>query len=195
MTALTGVQSGICSDVELVLGYQDILWLAGQVFLYPEFVAQADEEGLPQLYARCPYSDLTEDQRQVFQRAFHHPRLREVVHTWWERYEEALASGEIPDIAHRDKSSLNSSGQDLARLIGLLVLRRGFVAEASIRGLDFVFAHEIAYGDLTEYERSAFNAILYHPHLREVIQRWWVVYDRARQDEDIISPFEYWNPV
>lgn len=76
--------------------YQDIIWLAGQVFLSRDFVKTTDEKGLETLFAECPYGDLTDEQRAAFQAAFRNPRLRTVVEQWWEAYDQARAQGEIP---------------------------------------------------------------------------------------------------
>jgi hypothetical protein len=77
-------------------GFQDITWLAGQVFLFRDFVKEADEKGLDAVFKECPYGDLTGEQRAAFKAAFHNPRLRKVVEQWWATYDEARAADEIP---------------------------------------------------------------------------------------------------
>jgi hypothetical protein len=77
--------------------YQDIIWLAGQVFLSRDFVKTTDERGLETLFAECPYGDLTDEQRAAFRAAFQNPRLRAVVEQWWGAYDRARADGEIPE--------------------------------------------------------------------------------------------------
>jgi hypothetical protein len=76
-------------------GYQDIIWLAGRIFLRRDFVEQADEKGLDAIFAECPYGDLDDDQRAAFEAAFHSPRLRKVVEQWWVAYDEAQDAGEV----------------------------------------------------------------------------------------------------
>ena len=81
-------------------GYQDVTWLAGQVFLFRNFVKETDEKGLEALFAECPYGDLDGEQRAAFESAFHNPRLRKVVEQWWAAYDEARAGGELPVLAY-----------------------------------------------------------------------------------------------
>ncbi len=76
--------------------HQDIAWLSGLVFIDRDFVKRADEEGLDKVFARCPYGDLTESERETFTAAFKHSELREVVATWWKAYDKAREAGEIP---------------------------------------------------------------------------------------------------
>lgn len=77
-------------------GFRDIIWLAGQVFLWRDFVIEAEEKGLEVVFEKCPYGDLSDDQREAFQAAFNHPELRKVVETWWKTYDAARRAGEIP---------------------------------------------------------------------------------------------------
>jgi hypothetical protein len=81
-------------------GYQDILWLAGQVFLVRDFVKTTDARSLETLLAECPYGDLSDEQRAGFQAAFHNPRLRQVVEQWWVAYDAARAAGELSGQAY-----------------------------------------------------------------------------------------------
>jgi hypothetical protein len=76
--------------------YQDISWLAGQVFLRRNFVKEADEKGLTVIFKACPYGDLTETQKATFEAAFNNSKLRKVVETWWSTYDETRAAGEVP---------------------------------------------------------------------------------------------------
>ncbi len=76
--------------------YQDISWLAGQVFLYRDFVENAEEQGLETVFKACPYGDLTEDQKATFEAAFNNPDLREVVKRWWTAYDTARTAGAVP---------------------------------------------------------------------------------------------------
>ena len=78
--------------------HQDILWLAGQAFLSRDFVKEAEDKGLEAVFAMCPYGDLSGDEKTLFEAAFKHPRLREVVALWWKTYDEARASGDIPGV-------------------------------------------------------------------------------------------------
>jgi len=81
-------------------GYQDVTWLAGQVFLFRNFVKETDEKGLEALFAECPYGDLNDEQRAAFKAAFHNPRLRQVVEQWWATYDKAQDAGEIPTLTY-----------------------------------------------------------------------------------------------
>lgn len=75
---------------------QDILWLAGQVFLWRNFVKEADAAGLDEIFKKCPYKDLAPDEKATFEAAFKNPRLRAVVETWWKTYDEERAKGDVP---------------------------------------------------------------------------------------------------
>jgi len=77
-------------------GYQDIVRLAGLVFLKRDFVKEVDEKGLEAVFQECPYGDLTDEQRAIFEAAFKNPRLREIVEQWWKTYDELRAGGVIP---------------------------------------------------------------------------------------------------
>lgn len=76
-------------------GFQDIIWLAGQVFLWPDFVEQVDKKGLEAIFAECPYGDLTAEQKAAYTDAFTNPKLRKVVEQWWKAYQKAREEGEI----------------------------------------------------------------------------------------------------
>jgi len=81
-------------------GYRDIIWLAGQVFLFRSFVKTTDARGVEALLAECPYGDLSDEQGAAFKAAFHSPRLRQVVEQWWVAYAEARAVGELSGQAY-----------------------------------------------------------------------------------------------
>ncbi len=76
--------------------HQGILWLAGQVFLSRTFVEDAEATGLEAVFARCPYPDLTEDEKATFTAAFKSEKLRVVVQEWWLLYDEERKAGVIP---------------------------------------------------------------------------------------------------
>lgn len=76
--------------------YQDITWLAGRVFIQRDFVEMVEEKGLDYIFERCPYGDLTEEQKATFKAAFHSSRLREIVKKWWAVYDEEREGGKIP---------------------------------------------------------------------------------------------------
>ncbi|MBN1874618.1 MAG: hypothetical protein JXA33_10345 [Anaerolineae bacterium] len=80
----------------MLKGHQDMLWLAGQVFLWPDFVEEAENLGLDKVFELCPYKDLAEDEKATFTEAFNNPKLREVVALWWKVYQEARESGAVP---------------------------------------------------------------------------------------------------
>lgn len=64
-------------------GYQDIIWLAGKVFIDEGFVDTIEEEGFEAVYSKCPYGDLTGDQKQVFEDVFNRWEARLLVRIWW----------------------------------------------------------------------------------------------------------------
>ena len=76
--------------------HQDILWLAGQVFLCRDFVKEAAADGLDAIFKQCPYGDLTEDEKATFKAAFEDMRLRGLVEQWWKTYDKARADGAVP---------------------------------------------------------------------------------------------------
>lgn len=82
----------------MLKGHQDALWLAGQVFLWRDFVKEAEKKGLDEVFEMCPYGDLTEDEKALFAAAFKHPKLRAVVEQWWETYDAARESGALPEV-------------------------------------------------------------------------------------------------
>jgi len=69
-------------------GFQDIIWLAGRVFIARGFVAEADEKGLDAVFSQCPYGDLTAEQKAAFKAAFSNAELRKIVEHWWATYDE-----------------------------------------------------------------------------------------------------------
>ena len=94
VAALPTIKPGVVSTQHT--SFEDITWLAGQVFLWRDFVKETDERGLRAVFTACPYGDLHCKQRATFTAAFYHPRLREVVAQWWRVYDEARSAGEIP---------------------------------------------------------------------------------------------------
>ncbi len=83
----------------MLKGHQDILWLAGQVFLSRDFVKEAEEMGLEAVFTLCPYGDLTEEEKATFTAAFEQKKLRKVVKKWWQQYDEGREEGAIPKAA------------------------------------------------------------------------------------------------
>ncbi len=77
----------------MLKGHQDILWLAGQVFLSRDFLQEADEKGLQAMFEACPYGDLTEQEKATFKSAFEDPKLRKLVKKWWKSYDEEREAG------------------------------------------------------------------------------------------------------
>lgn len=75
--------------------HQDILWLAGQVLLSRNFVAEAGAHGLDSLFLKCPYGDLTEQERAAFRSAFENVRLCAVIEQWWTVYDEERQAGTL----------------------------------------------------------------------------------------------------
>ncbi|HOU14876.1 MAG TPA: hypothetical protein PKZ84_17345 [Anaerolineae bacterium] len=79
----------------MLKGHQDMLWLAGQVFLSRNFVQEAEAQGLETVFAACPYGDLTEEEKAAFLSAFKNKRLQHVVKSWWHIYDEERESGVV----------------------------------------------------------------------------------------------------
>lgn len=77
----------------MLKSHQDMLWLAGQVFLSRNFVKEVEAEGLEAIFAACPYGDLTEEERAAFRSAFEDKQLRKVVKKWWKAYDEEREAG------------------------------------------------------------------------------------------------------
>lgn len=85
------------SELSLALGHQDVIRLAGLVFLRRGFVEEADEKGLDAVFAQeGAYGDLTDEQKATFRAAFQEPELRAIVKQWWEAYDRARVDGRIP---------------------------------------------------------------------------------------------------
>ncbi|HOT90177.1 MAG TPA: hypothetical protein PLJ78_02335 [Anaerolineae bacterium] len=82
----------------MLKGHQDMLWLAGQVFLSRNFVKEAEEQGLDAIFAACPYGDLTEQEKAAFASAFEDKELRKVVKKWWKAYDEEREAGSVAKI-------------------------------------------------------------------------------------------------
>jgi hypothetical protein len=81
--------------------HQDVLRLAGLVFLRRGFVTEADAQGLATTFAyECAYGDLDDAQRATFTACFYNPRLREVVAQWWAVYDEERVAENIPSAGH-----------------------------------------------------------------------------------------------
>lgn len=79
----------------MLKGHQDILWLAGQVFLWRDFVKEVEAEGFEAIFTACPYGDLTEQEKAAFRSAFEDKPLQEVVERWWKVYDEGREEGRI----------------------------------------------------------------------------------------------------
>ncbi len=79
----------------MLKGHQDMLWLAGQVFLSRNFVEEAEEQGLDAVFAACPYGDLTEEEKAAFASAFEDKALRKIVKKWWKTYDEERETGVV----------------------------------------------------------------------------------------------------
>lgn len=82
----------------MLKGHQDILWLAGQVFLSRDFVKEIETKGLDEIFAACPYGDLTADEKATFTAAFKDKKLRDIVARWWKTYDEERATGIVPQV-------------------------------------------------------------------------------------------------
>ena len=80
----------------MLKGHQDILWLAGQVFLARDFVKEVEAVGLDAIFAQCPYGDLTEGEKETFTAAFKDKQLRNIVKRWWKAYDEEREAGVVP---------------------------------------------------------------------------------------------------
>lgn len=80
----------------MLKNHQDMLWLAGQVFLSRNFVKEVEVNGFDAVFAACPYGDLTEQEKTAFCSAFKNERLRQVVERWWQVYDEEREAGAIP---------------------------------------------------------------------------------------------------
>lgn len=193
------------AGLKLALGYQDILWASGQVFLFRDFVEFGDTWGLDAIFAACPYGDLDDGQRQTFAACFHSPRLREIVAQWWQVYDEERSTGKIPSVGVIWQSRALPSGegepqvslgpvgyQDVTRLAGLVFLRRGFLESANAVGLETTLACESAYGDLDAGQQNTFAACFHNPRLRQIVAQWWAAYDEERAS-GILPELSVWQ--
>ena len=79
----------------MLKGHQDMLWLAGQVFLYRDFVKEVKAAGFETIFAACPYGDLTEEEKAAFRSAFEDKQLQKVVERWWKVYDEEREEGRV----------------------------------------------------------------------------------------------------
>ncbi|MGC9395639.1 MAG: hypothetical protein ACP5J4_12370 [Anaerolineae bacterium] len=79
----------------MLKGHQDILWLAGHVFLCRDFVKDVEAKGFEAVFAACPYGDLTEQEKAAFRSAFEDKQLHKVVERWWEVYDKGRKEGRI----------------------------------------------------------------------------------------------------
>jgi len=77
----------------MLRGHQDMLWLAGQVFLSRNFVKEVEAQGLEAVFAACPYGDFTEGEKAAFRSAFEDKQLRKIVKKWWKVYDEERDEG------------------------------------------------------------------------------------------------------
>jgi len=83
--------------------------------------------------------------------------------------------------------------QDILYLIGLTYGQRDLVEEVDSSGIEALFARA-PYDDLTEDQKTAFQAAFEHSLVRQHIDTWWVIYDHL-QDIDVISPLQFWDPT
>jgi hypothetical protein len=79
----------------MLKNHQDMLWLAGQVFLCRDFVEEVEAQGFEVIFAACPYGDLTSQEKAAFRSAFENKQLRKVVESWWKVYDEEREEGGI----------------------------------------------------------------------------------------------------
>jgi hypothetical protein len=79
----------------MLKGHQDMLWLAGQVFICRDFVSEVEAQGFEAIFAVCPYGDLTAQEKAAFRSAFKDKQLRKVVERWWKAYDEGRGAGAI----------------------------------------------------------------------------------------------------
>jgi hypothetical protein len=79
----------------MLKGHQDMLWLAGQVFICRDFVSEVEAQGFEAIFAACPYGDLTEQEKAAFRSAFKDKKLRKVVDSWWKVYDEERATDKV----------------------------------------------------------------------------------------------------
>ena len=78
-------------------GYQDIVHLAGLVFVKRDFLDEALEKGVEAiLEERGAYGDLTAEQQKTFEDVIHNERMQKLIREWWQAYDEERASGAIP---------------------------------------------------------------------------------------------------
>jgi hypothetical protein len=83
------------TEAECMPGYQDIIWLGGQVFENDEFVDRIENEGFDAIYAECPYGDLTNDQKARFEATFNRWEMKLIVRIWWVVYKHLRKHGKI----------------------------------------------------------------------------------------------------
>ncbi|MFP4395964.1 MAG: hypothetical protein ACLFTI_11935 [Anaerolineales bacterium] len=77
-------------------GYQDIVQLAGLVFVKRDFLDEVLEKGVEAvLEERGAYGDLTAEQQATFEDVIHHSRMQKLIREWWQAYDEERARGEI----------------------------------------------------------------------------------------------------
>ncbi len=77
-------------------GYQDIVQLAGLVFVKRDFLDEALEKGVEAvLEAYGAYGDLTAEQQATFEDVIHNERMQTLIREWWQAYDEERASGNI----------------------------------------------------------------------------------------------------
>lgn len=77
-------------------GYETINWLVAGVMLKRDFALKIEVCGLDQALEKCPYDDLTDEQRGTFEAAMKQPILKAIVRTWWLAYDNLRDSGAIP---------------------------------------------------------------------------------------------------
>jgi hypothetical protein len=86
---------------------------------------------------------------------------------------------------------MSTKFQDIARIAGLVFIKRGFVDQAAA-STDAIRA-ECPFGDLTNDQLATFEACIHHPQLREIINQWWTTYDEARTAGEIPIASPWWT--
>jgi len=86
------------ADAQFIPGYQAITWLAGKVFTDRTFVDRIENEGFEAIYKECPYDDLADDQKAVFEDTFSRWEMRLLVRVWWLVYDHLRKHGKIQGV-------------------------------------------------------------------------------------------------
>jgi len=91
-----GAQANENKQIDIATkGYQDIVWLAGKVFLDRNFIKQIKSNGIDTVYEQCPYGDLSDEQRATFTDTFSRWEMRFLVHIWWMVYDHLRTRDKI----------------------------------------------------------------------------------------------------